>query len=43
MLRLRWDDLDLDATPLTLQVSRTLSETRTGHELELPKSGKGAP
>ncbi len=43
MLGLMWDDLDLDAsgaTP-TLQVRRTLSETRTGHKFELPKSGKG--
>ena len=43
MLGLRWDDLDLDAggaTP-TLHVRRTLSETRTGHKFELPKSGKG--
>src|SRR4028119_2207741 len=41
MLGLRWDDLDLDATSPTLQVGRTLSETRTGHKFELPKSGKG--
>jgi integrase len=41
MLGLRWDDLDLDATAPTLQVRRTLSETRTGHIFELPKSGKG--
>jgi len=41
MLGLRWDDLDLDATAPTLQVRRTLSETRTGHKFELPKSGKG--
>ncbi len=41
MLGLMWDDLDLDATAPTLQVRRTLSETRTGHKFELPKSGKG--
>ena len=41
MLGLRWDDLDLEATTPTLQVRRTLSETRTGHKFELPKSGKG--
>jgi len=41
MLGLRWDDFDLDATAPTLQVRRTLSETRTGHKFELPKSGKG--
>ena len=43
LLGLRWDDLDLDAggaTP-TLRVRRTLSETRTGHKFEPPKSGKG--
>jgi integrase len=43
MLGLRWGDLDLGAggaTP-TLHVRRTLSETRTGHKFELPKSGKG--
>jgi integrase len=36
---LRWDDVDLDAR--TLQVRRTLSETRTGHIFEKPKNGKG--
>ena len=41
MLGLRWDDLDLDATTPTLQVRRTLSETRNGHKFELPKSGRG--
>jgi integrase len=41
MLGLRWDDLDLDATTPMLRVRRTLSETRTGHKFELPKSGKG--
>ena len=40
MLGLRWDDLDLDATTPSLQVRRTMSETRTGHRFELPKSGK---
>lgn len=41
MLGLKWDDLDLEATAPTLQVRRTLSETRTGQKFELPKSGKG--
>jgi integrase len=41
MLGLQWNDLDLDATTPTLRVRRTLSETRTGHKFELPKSGKG--
>ena len=41
MLGLRWDDLDLEAVTPTLQVRRTLSETRVGHKCELPKSGKG--
>ncbi len=42
LLGLQWDDLDLGyATTPTLQVRRTLSETRTGHKFELPKSGKG--
>jgi integrase len=41
MLGLRWDDLDLEATTPTLQVRRTLSETRSGHKFELPKNGKG--
>ena len=41
MLGPRWDDLDLDATTPMLRVRRTLSETRTGHKFELPKSGKG--
>jgi integrase len=41
LLGLRWDDLDFEATTPTVQVRRTLSETRTGHKFELPKSGKG--
>lgn len=41
LLGLRWEDLDLEATTPTLQVRRTLSETRTGPKFELPKSGKG--
>jgi integrase len=39
LLGLEWGDLDLDAG--TLQVRRTLSETRTGHKFEKPKNGKG--
>lgn len=41
LLGLRWEDLDLDDAAPTLQVRRTLSETRTGHKFEKPKSGKG--
>ena len=41
LLGLQWEDLDLDATAPTLQVRRTLSETRTGPKFEFPKSGKG--
>lgn len=40
LLGLRWDDLDLDSAVPVLRVRRTLSETRTGHEFEPPKSGK---
>ncbi len=39
LLGLKWEDLDLDAG--TLQVRRTLSETRNGRVYEPPKSGKG--
>ncbi len=39
ILGLKWEDLDLDAG--TLQVRRTLSETRDGRVFEPPKSGKG--
>jgi integrase len=41
LLGLRWDDLDLGGTTATIQVRRTLSETRTGHKFEKPKNGKG--
>ncbi len=41
LLGLRWDDLDLEATTPTLQVRRTLSETRTGHRFEKPKNNRG--
>jgi integrase len=41
LLGLRWDDVDLDATTPTLQVRRSLSETRTGYTFEKPKNGKG--
>jgi hypothetical protein len=34
---LRWDDVDLEASTPTLQVRRTLSETRTGHKFEFSK------
>lgn len=39
LLGLKWEDVDLDAG--TLQVRRTLSETRDGRVYEPPKSGKG--
>lgn len=39
MLGLRWEDVNLQTG--TLQVRRTLSETRTGHRFEAPKNGKG--
>lgn len=39
LLGLKWEDVDLEGG--TLQVRRTLSETRTGHKFELPKNGKG--
>ncbi len=39
LLGLKWEDVDLDAG--SLQVRRTLSETRTGHKFEPPKNGKG--
>jgi integrase len=41
LLGLRWDDVDLSGTTVTLQVRRTLSQTRTGHKFEKPKNGKG--
>lgn len=40
LLGLRWEDLDL-GDGRTLQVRRTLSETRAGRRFESPKSGKG--
>jgi integrase len=39
LLGLKWADVDLETG--TLQVRRTLSETRTGHKFEKPKNGKG--
>src|SRR5215210_5866392 len=39
LLGLKWEDVDLEGG--TLQVRRTLSETRTGHIFEAPKNGKG--
>lgn len=41
LLGLRWDDVDLSGATATLQVRRTLSETRTGHKFEKPKNAKG--
>ncbi len=39
LLGLKWDDLDLEAG--TMQVRRTLSETKSGRIFEAPKNGKG--
>jgi integrase len=39
LLGLKWEDLDLETG--MLQVRRSLSETRSGHIFEAPKSGKG--
>jgi integrase len=36
LLELRWDEVDLSGDTATLQVRRTLSETRTGHKFEKP-------
>jgi integrase len=41
LLGLRCEDVDLSGTPATVQVRRTLSETRTGHKFEKRKNGKG--
>jgi len=41
LLGLRWDDVDFSSPTATIQVRRTLSETRTGHKFENPKNGKG--
>ena len=41
LLGLKWDDVDLGGHAATVQVRRTLSETRTGHKFEKPKNGKG--
>jgi integrase len=37
----RWDDVDISRTTATLQVRRTLAETKTGHRFEKPKKGRG--
>jgi len=39
LLGLMWEDVDLSTGKLS--ISRTLSETRTGHKFEKPKNGKG--
>ena len=42
LLGLKWDDMDLSGATATLQVRRTLSQTRDlGHIFEKPKNGKG--
>jgi integrase len=34
LLGLKWDDVDIGGSAATIQVRRTLSETRTGHKRE---------
>jgi integrase len=41
LLGLKWSDVDFSGPTATVQVRRTLSETRTGHKFEKPKNGKG--
>jgi integrase len=41
LLRLRWDDVAFSGSSATLQIRRTLSETRTVHKFDKPKNGKG--
>jgi hypothetical protein len=36
-----WNDMDLSGSSATVQVRRTLSQTRTGHIFEKAKNGKG--
>src|SRR5215213_4190287 len=40
-LALKWEDVDLEGRYPTLQVRRTLSETRGRRSFEAPKSGRG--
>jgi integrase len=40
-LALIWNGIDLGGSSTTLQVRRTLSQTRTGYIFEKPKNGKG--
>ena len=41
LLALRWEDVDLEGEYPTLQVRRSLSETRGRRSFEAPKSGRG--
>jgi integrase len=41
LLGLRWDDVAFSGSSATLQIRRTLSETRTVHKFDKPKNGKG--
>jgi integrase len=41
LLALKWEDMDLDGEYATLQVRRSLSETRGRRSFEAPKSGRG--
>jgi integrase len=41
LLRLRWDDVDLNGNTATLQTRRTLSETRTGPQIQDAEERQG--
>jgi integrase len=41
LLALKWEDLDLEGTNPTLEVRRSLSETRGRRSFEAPKGGRG--
>jgi integrase len=41
LLALKWEDVDLEGEYPTLQVRRSLSETRGRRSFEAPKSGSG--
>jgi hypothetical protein len=41
LLALHWGDIDQDCTPPTLQVKRSLDETKAGLRLKDPKSDSG--
>jgi integrase len=41
LLALQWGDVDLDGAPPTLQVERSLEETKAGLRLKAPKTKRG--